>query len=127
MDAFGDVAVLQPVLTGPGLLIDGAPRVAGHRGWVLDRAAPSDHDCSVRALGDLDVLVVDCQATGASPAFGHVLELGWAVVRASAAAAPRSEAHWIALPEGHVVPAEVRRLTGWQPADAAQSMPDVEA
>lgn len=87
---------------------------------------PSDHDCTVRALRDLDVLVVDCQATGASPTFGHVLELGWGVVRASQESGPRAEAHWIALPEGHVVPAEVRKLTGWRPAAAAEAIPDGE-
>lgn len=98
--------------------------------WIthrLDVVVPSDHDCTVRALRDLEVLVVDCQATGASPAFGHVLEMGWGVVRASEGAAPRAEAHWIALPEGHVVPAEVRRLTGWQPTAAAEAIPDGEA
>jgi len=80
----------------------------------------------VRRLAALDVLVVDCQATGASPAFGHVLEMGWGVVRGDSG--PRGfEAHWIALPEGHMVPGEVRKLTGWQPAAAADAMAGHEA
>jgi len=80
----------------------------------------------VRRLAALDVLVVDCQATGASPAFGHVLEMGWGVVRGDSG--PRGfEAHWIALPEGHTVPGQVRQLTGWQPAAAAEAMAGLEA
>ena len=80
----------------------------------------------MRSLAALDVLVVDCQATGASPTFGHVLEMGWGVVGGDSG--PRGcEAHWIALPEGHTVPGEVRKLTGWQPAAAADAMPDHEA
>jgi DNA polymerase-3 subunit epsilon len=80
----------------------------------------------VRRLAALDVLVVDCQATGASPAFGHVLEMGWGVARGDSG--PRGfEAHWIALPEGHTVPGEVRKLTGWQPAAAADAMAGHEA
>jgi DNA polymerase III epsilon subunit-like protein len=83
----------------------------------------------VRALAELDVLVLDCQATGASPAFGHVLFLGWTVVggRGAGEGEPSVEAHWIALPEGHVVPGQVRKLTGWQPSAAVGALPDREA
>jgi len=93
----------------------------------FDENGSSVHDFPVRALRDLRVLTVDCQATGASPAFGHVLEMAWSVVRASDDAAPAGEAHWIALPEGHVVPGRVRQLTGWHPAVAAEAIPDSEA
>jgi DNA polymerase-3 subunit epsilon len=79
------------------------------------------------ALAELDVLVVDCQATGASPAFGHVLELGFGVVRGSAPEPLSAEAHWIVLPEGHPVPSEVRKLTGYEPAFAAQAIPARDA
>lgn len=80
----------------------------------------------MRALAALDVLVVDCQATGASPAFGHVLEMGWGVVRGDSG--PRGfEAHWIALPEGHSVPGQVRKLTGWEPGAAADALAGHEA
>jgi len=81
----------------------------------------------MRSLAGLDVLVLDCQATGASPAFGHVLEMGWGVVRAGEEAPRACEAHWIALPDGHTVPGQVRKLTGWQPAAAASAIPDGEA
>lgn len=81
----------------------------------------------MRSLAGLDVLVLDCQATGASPTFGHVLELGWAVVRAGEETPRACEAHWIALPQGHTVPGQVRKLTGWQPAAAETAIPDDEA
>lgn len=81
----------------------------------------------MRALADLDVLIVDCQATGASPAFGHVLELGWGVLRAGDAVVTGARAHWIVLPEGHHVPPQVRKITGYDPCFAAQAIADTEA
>jgi len=81
----------------------------------------------VRPLAELDVLVVDCQATGASPAFGRVLELGWAIQRAGDASVSAARAHWIALPEGHRVPAQVRKITGYDPSFAAEAIADREA
>ncbi|HXU63509.1 MAG TPA: hypothetical protein VN962_17545, partial [Polyangia bacterium] len=80
----------------------------------------------MRALAGMDVLVVDCQATGASPAFGHVLEVGWGVVRGDSGARG-FEAHWIALPDGHTVPGQVRKLTGWEPEAAANAIAGHEA
>jgi DNA polymerase-3 subunit epsilon len=81
----------------------------------------------VRALADLDVLVIDCQATGASPAFGHVLELGWGIQRAGERTTAGACAHWIALPEGHRVPHRVRKITGYDPCFAAEAIADREA
>lgn len=81
----------------------------------------------MRALAELDVLVVDCQATGASPAFGCVLELGWGIHRAGGAAIDGARAHWITLPEGHRVPGRVRKITGYEPSFAAQAITDREA
>jgi len=88
----------------------------------------------VSSLASLQVLVLDCQATGASPAFGHVLELGWGVVRPPQASEvvlndvlDHAEAHWIALPEGHRVPAQVRKLTGYDPAAAEPALAAEEA
>lgn len=63
-------------------------------------------------LVELPVLVVDCQTTGASPALGSILELGWCVTRAGDDA-PRAEAHWILRPEGERISAQVRALTGF--------------
>ena len=81
----------------------------------------------MRSLADLDVLVVDCQATGASPAFGHVLELGWGIQRAGEASVAGARAHWISLPEGHHVPRPVQKITGYDPRFAAQAIADSEA
>ena len=70
----------------------------------LDRAAAT--------LSELDVVVVDCQASGATPAHGAVLELGWAIAGARGVEAP-IEASWIAPPVGTRVSRPVRELTGW--------------
>ncbi|HEV8547399.1 MAG TPA: GIY-YIG nuclease family protein [Polyangiaceae bacterium] len=81
----------------------------------------------MRALVDADVLIVDCQATGASPAFGHVLELGWGILRAGQPGLAGARAHWIALPEGHRVPGPIRKITGYEPRFAADAISDSEA
>lgn len=83
-------------------------------------------------LTALDVLVVDCQTTGATPAHGVVLEIGWGIARAApAGGAPpeirQLEAHWITLPEGHRVPGPVRRLTGFDPKRATDTLAAGEA
>lgn len=61
-----------------------------------------------RPLFDLDVLVVDCQATAAAPR-GHLLEIGWAC-------AGRTTTHartcLVALPAGARIPPSVTRITG---------------
>lgn len=64
-------------------------------------------------LSELDVLVVDCQTTGATPALGAVLELGWCVARANRPELERLQAHWIRLPPGTHVSRPVRMLTGF--------------
>src|SRR3569832_2516856 len=81
----------------------------------------------MRSLAGLDVLVPDCQATGASPAFGHVLEMGWGVVRAGEEAPRACEAHWLALPVEHAVPGQIRKLPGWHPVAAASAIAGDEA
>jgi len=72
------------------------------------------------------VLVVDGQSTGASPAHGHLLELGWARTRAAAVddalgEALAVDARLLALPEGATIPRPVARLTGIGLADLAQA------
>ena len=59
-------------------------------------------------LSDLEVLIVDCQATGAAPA-GHLIEIGWARVRTTAA---RVESRLVRLPNGAGIPPAVTRVTG---------------
>jgi DNA polymerase-3 subunit epsilon len=60
------------------------------------------------SLSQLDVLVVDCQATAAAP-HGHLLEMGWA---RAGTTTTRADARLIALPDGEHIPAAVMRLTG---------------
>ncbi len=59
-------------------------------------------------LSQLEVLVVDCQATAAAPR-GHLLEIGWAPVRATAT---HVQARLIKLPDRERIPPAVARLTG---------------
>jgi DNA polymerase-3 subunit epsilon len=59
-------------------------------------------------LSQLEVLVVDCQATAAAPR-GHLLEIGWARVRNTVT---HPHACLIALPDGEQIPPAVTRITG---------------
>ncbi len=60
------------------------------------------------SLSQLEVLVVDCQATAAAP-HGHLLEIGWAH---SGTTTTGTQARLIALPNGEHIPPAVARLTG---------------
>ena len=59
-------------------------------------------------LSQLEVLVVDCQATAAAPR-GHLLEIGWARVSTTVT---YPHACLIALPDGEQIPPAVSRITG---------------
>jgi DNA polymerase-3 subunit epsilon len=66
----------------------------------------------VLPLTELEVLIVDCQATAASTR-GHLMEVGWARTDVAADAAIRdARACLIKLPEGERVPMAVARITG---------------
>jgi DNA polymerase-3 subunit epsilon len=60
-------------------------------------------------LSQLEVLVVDCQATAAAPR-GHLLEIGWA--RVLGTTITHARASLIALPDGEQIPPAVARITG---------------
>ena len=60
-------------------------------------------------LSQLEVLVVDCQATGAAPR-GHLLEIGWA--RVLRTTITHAHASLIALPDDEQIPPAVARITG---------------
>lgn len=64
-------------------------------------------------LREIDVVVLDCQATGATPEQGDLLELGWTRARASEGDRP-VHAHWIVPRSGRAVPRIVRELTGFR-------------
>lgn len=69
-------------------------------------------------LKDLDVLVVDCQATAASPGKGHLFEVAW-----GSAWCPRGaiESTLVRLPNGEKIPPRVGKMTGVCDADLAIS------
>jgi DNA polymerase III subunit epsilon len=97
---------------------------------AIDALGSRLHVREVQLTG-LDVLVVDCQTTGATPAHGVVLEIGWGVARAAPRGQPSEvrqlESHWITLPEGHRVPGPVRRLTGFEPGLVTETLAASEA
>lgn len=64
------------------------------------------------SLTEIEVLVVDCQSTGARPQHGALLELGWCRARASHDEPPPVTAHLLALPDGTRIPRAVTRITG---------------
>lgn len=59
-------------------------------------------------LSQIEVLVVDCQATAAGPR-GHLLELGWARVRQTTT---ETRARLVRLPSSEQIPSVVERITG---------------
>jgi DNA polymerase-3 subunit epsilon len=66
-------------------------------------------------LADMEVLVLDCQATAANPGNGHLMEMGWTRIRASDANESidaRIESHLCQLPEDVEIPRQVSRITG---------------
>ncbi len=77
-------------------------------------------------LAQLDVVVLDCQASGANPAHGSLLELGWAVTDAHGYRAP-VEACWVVPPAGTWVSGPVRELTGWSEACLSEAVPPQQA
>ncbi len=77
-------------------------------------------------LSALDVLVLDCQSSGATPAHGDLLELGWAVTGASSLVVP-VQARWIVPATRRPVSRPVRQLTGWSEACVADSIAAADA
>jgi DNA polymerase III subunit epsilon len=65
-------------------------------------------DRSVLPLSQLEVLVIDCQATAAAPR-GHLLEIAWARSRT---AITDARVHLIALSRDEKIPPAVARITG---------------
>ncbi|MBW2430721.1 MAG: GIY-YIG nuclease family protein [Deltaproteobacteria bacterium] len=66
-------------------------------------------------LSDLKVLALDCQATGANPARGHLIEMGWIQTSASFTDNPAKSGvqdYLIRLPADAAIPRAVQRITG---------------
>jgi DNA polymerase III subunit epsilon len=76
-------------------------------------------------LRDLDVLVLDCQAGGATPAHGDLLEIGWAVCAHGELGAVRG--HWIIPRTSRRIPGPIRELTGWSEKCLSEALPEERA
>ena len=80
-------------------------------------------------LVDLQILALDCQATGANPTRGHLLEIGWIIARAKdAATSPtlRADAHLVRLPPDVDIPPAVQRVTGLSATSLENAQPAVD-
>lgn len=73
-------------------------------------------------LAELSLLLIDCQTTGATPARGSVLEIGWGLATPAHPEPRALEAHWVALPEGQRVAPAVRRLLGYDDTASASAL-----
>ncbi len=66
-------------------------------------------------LADLEILALDCQATGANPQKGHLLEIGWAKTCAAVTVRPKAlpvKSYMASLPQDVEIPPAVQRVTG---------------
>ncbi|MDB4990975.1 MAG: uvrC 1 [Myxococcaceae bacterium] len=77
-------------------------------------------------LCELSVLVLDCQASGATPLHGDLLELGWAMSSATQLLAP-VRSHWVEPRTARPVPRAVRELTGWSSACLRDALSESDA
>lgn len=77
------------------------------------------------ALRDLEVLVLDCQASGASPDHGDLLEVGWGF--AGPGGLRDVEAYWLRPGTSRPIPMAVRRLLGWSKECLRQAIEPEEA
>jgi DNA polymerase-3 subunit epsilon len=77
------------------------------------------------ALRDLEVLALDCQAGGATPAHGDLLELGWALCSARGALMP-VRSNWIRPRTQRPIPRPIRELTGWTEASLVDALDERE-
>jgi DNA polymerase-3 subunit epsilon len=77
-------------------------------------------------LAELAVLALDCQASGASPAHGDLLEIGWALCTPGGASVGASS-HWIAPRTQRPISRAVRELTGWSEACLSSAVEEQHA
>ena len=82
------------------------------------------------ALETTEVLLIDCQTTGASPARGRLLELAWARTTAAAVATSsdlvatvRPMSRLVSLPEGETLSRRITALTGIDKAAMSAAVP----
>jgi DNA polymerase-3 subunit epsilon len=112
--------------TRGGVLVADVDAARVRPGGALDESGRPSKSCAVEPLAELAVWVIDCQTTGASPAHGAVLEIGWGRATATGPGVELAEAHWVALPPGERVTPRVRELTGFDEALATAPLAAAE-
>jgi len=81
-------------------------------------------------LEKTEILIVDCQATGANPQNGHLIEIGWMRCQPDEKGTFASigyETHLIQLPEDIDIPKRVQQVTGISPEDLNDSVSQADA
>jgi DNA polymerase-3 subunit epsilon len=89
-------------------------------------------DISNPVLKDMDVLVLDCQATQSNPDRGFLLEMGWMEIRGrenlkAGALSGGAETFLIQIPAGRTIPPAVRRVTGLKEDDFRSAVSEQDA
>ena len=77
-------------------------------------------------LKELQVLSLDCQATGANPQKGCLLEIGWVPTRAAASIKSKSlpvKSYLVGLPPDVEIPRAVQRITGISDETMEKALP----
>jgi DNA polymerase-3 subunit epsilon len=80
-------------------------------------------------IASTEVLIIDCQTTGATPERGHLLEIAWCRLRAEELAEGGSIAATsmiVALPQGAALPRSITRLTGITAANLTSAVEPAE-
>jgi DNA polymerase-3 subunit epsilon len=77
-----------------------------------------------QSLRELRTLLLDCQASGATPDYGDVLELGWSV--GSAEQGGEVQSRWVVPRTPRPIGRAVRELTGWTEACLAEAVDERE-
>src|SRR5215208_7005063 len=77
-------------------------------------------------LDEIQVLVLDCQASGATPAYGDLIELGWTSCTGAKAVDP-VRSHWIVPRTDRPIRPPIRELTGWTEACISEAIEDTVA
>jgi DNA polymerase-3 subunit epsilon len=79
------------------------------------------------SLHELRVMALDCQAGGATPAHGDLLELGWVACAGNSGVLGAVQSCWVVPRTGRRVPGPIRELTGWSEAVIASAIPEQDA
>lgn len=76
-------------------------------------------------LSNLEVLVLDCQATLSNPETGYLLEIGWGCLHADTniSSEINIESYLVQLPKDVEITRRVSRITGLQTKDLASGLP----